>query len=92
MMHQLVLHTYNHSFCPPALIRVPGVVKLCGTAEDHSSVYLVFDQCAGGDLYARLAHRGLLSEQQLATEVRVSVWLILAQTAASYVIRTLFTN
>lgn len=76
MMHQLVLHTYHYCFSSSTNAvfthpsRVPGVVQLCGTAEDRRSVYLCFDQCAGGDLYTRLAHTGLLSEQQLATEVR----------------------
>jgi hypothetical protein len=50
--------------------RVPGVVDLCGTADDAQNVYLVFEPCFGGDLYKRLAHRGLYGEAQLCKEVR----------------------
>lgn len=55
---------------PPPLCSVPGVVELCGTADDAANVYLVFEPCLGGDLYKRLAHKGLLSEAQLCKEVR----------------------
>jgi hypothetical protein len=48
---------------------VPGVVELCGTADDASNIYLVFQPCFGGDLYKRLAHRGLYEEAQLCKEV-----------------------
>lgn len=50
--------------------RVPGVVDLCGTADDAQNVYLVFEPCFGGDLYKRLAHRGLYDEAQLCKKVR----------------------
>jgi hypothetical protein len=46
------------------------VVDLCGTADDAQNVYLVFEPCFGGDLYKRLAHRGLYDEAQLCKEVR----------------------
>lgn len=49
--------------------RVPGVVELCGTADDATNVYLVFEPCSGGDLYKRLAHKGLFDEGQLCKEV-----------------------
>ena len=49
--------------------RVPGVVDLCGTADDATNMYLVFEPCAGGDLYKRLAHKGLYDEAQLCSEV-----------------------
>lgn len=46
------------------------MVDLCGTADDASNIYLVFEPCFGGDLYKRLAHRGLYEEAQLCKEVR----------------------
>jgi hypothetical protein len=49
---------------------VNGVVQLLGTASDAAAVYLLFDPCPGGDLYKRLARRGLLTEAQLVREVR----------------------
>lgn len=53
--------------------RVPGVVDLCGTADDTSNVYLVFEPCCGGDLYKRLANQGLLNEAQLCRQVRMQL-------------------
>jgi hypothetical protein len=44
-------------------------VDLCGTADDATNLYLVFEPCLGGDLYKRLSHTGLLGEEQLCREV-----------------------
>lgn len=35
-----------------------NVVRFCGAYEDQNSVYLVLENCKGGDLYAFLASRG----------------------------------
>lgn len=55
--------------CIPCACRIPGIVDLCGTADDASNIYLVFEPCFGGDLYKRLAHHGLYEEAQLCKEV-----------------------
>lgn len=52
-----------------SLLRVAGVVQLCGTVDDPSNLYLVFEPCIGGDLYRRLVNCGLLGEEQLCREV-----------------------
>jgi serine/threonine protein kinase len=57
---------------------VPGIVDLCGTADDASSMYLVFAPCLGGDLYRRLSHRGLMAEGQLCREVIIPLLRVLA--------------
>jgi hypothetical protein len=68
LVHQAMPRSLKTCFC---CCRVPGVVDLCGTADDASNIYLVFEPCFGGDLYKRLAHRGLYEEAQLCKEVRI---------------------
>lgn len=72
-MHSLLQHddTLRLHLCVAPLHRLPGVVELCGTADDATNVYLVFEPCFGGDLYKRLAHQGLFDEAQLCKQVGV---------------------
>lgn len=48
----------------------PNVVDLKAVYEDHDSVHLVMELCAGGELFHRLEERGCFSEHEAAVLFR----------------------
>ncbi len=57
--------TINGAFCS-----CKGVVVLLEVFEDKAMVYLVFEACMGGDLYAHMMrNRGTLHEEYVVTKV-----------------------
>ncbi|KAJ7523020.1 hypothetical protein O6H91_18G035000 [Diphasiastrum complanatum] len=48
----------------------PHIVQIKGAYEDSSSVHLVMELCAGGELFDRIIQRGHYSERQAAELIR----------------------
>ncbi|GIL42968.1 hypothetical protein Vafri_787 [Volvox africanus] len=57
-----------------------GVVRLLAVFEDKAIIYLVFEACMGGDLYAHLMrNRGTLHEEYIVTKVVFPLLCVLIQ-------------
>jgi calcium-dependent protein kinase len=51
----------------------PNIVEFCGAYEDKSSVHVVMELCAGGELFDRIIAKGHYSERAAATVCRAVV-------------------
>ena len=54
----------------------PGVVELKGAYEDKSSVHLVMELCAGGELFDRIIAKGHYTERAAASLLRTIVEIV----------------
>lgn len=54
----------------------PNIVSIRGAFEDPSSVYLVMELCAGGELFDRIIQRGHYSEREAARLIRTIVSVV----------------
>lgn len=67
----------------------PNIVTIKGTYEDSSSVYLVMELCAGGELFDRIIERGTYTEAKAAELTRMIVGVVDAMHSRGVVHRDL---
>ena len=55
-----ILSTLNH----------PNIIKLHNVYEDKSTLYLVMEECIGGDIFQRIVEKGQFTEQDAAKIIK----------------------